>query len=568
MGSKSSKSNKRRHIYDELNKTIDSFNSYDDYSRSDDEIKTIKKGSNKIKKKYKLKKHKRIRKELNNELIESSLLISDFLINNIINKNVNRRQLPDTNIVNSLLLVNNFFGNDDEKVKINEQMNFCEQIINNGINNYKIEYKNSQMNKKYQNLNKDNISYDYGFKNPIKKTNRISDSKDENKSINKTEIDIYKKNPLSQKNKLEFDNNTNNINHSNNQSFASYLYKPKQVKSFINKNNNEKDKNINGINAVNSNKTKINTNTENYIRKKFVNNSPNFSLIKNKDKENVINLSNLDNKKKNLNDINNIRIYNKKNKKYARNNNIYLNKENNISADNIKHKPINEIIKQKEIKQIKENNSRLNKTQDIIKNKKENFNDINKIEKSTNFNFINNNNINNIKPYNNFNNKIEKSYNFNISNNTNIKNKNNIEFESEYRKSKLFLNEEFNNNEKFLDNLNKSSLKDFVNKQAQKIRQSPDYIKNKKLEIKKENTNILKQMNGNNYIKNNISYINNNKIYNLNNISNTMINKSGFQNKKNIIRNKKNSKNKNISKKNIITIDLRNALSNGKNKKK
>ena len=40
MGSKSTNSNKRRHIYDELNITIDSFKSYDNYSQSDDEIKT------------------------------------------------------------------------------------------------------------------------------------------------------------------------------------------------------------------------------------------------------------------------------------------------------------------------------------------------------------------------------------------------------------------------------------------------------------------------------------------------------------------------------------------------
>ena len=34
--------------------------------------------------------------------------------------------------------------------------------------------------------------------------------------------------------------------------------------------------------------------------------------------------------------MSNIRIYCKKNKKYARNNNVYLNEENNISADNMK----------------------------------------------------------------------------------------------------------------------------------------------------------------------------------------------------------------------------------------
>ena len=271
----------------------------------------------------------------------------------------------------------------------------------------------------------------------------------------------------------------------------------------------------------------------------------------------MINLSNLDNKKKYTNDINNIRIYSKKNKKYARNNNVYLNEENNISADNIKKKSINEILKQEDIKKVKENNFRLNNTQDIIKNKRENFNEINRIEKSTNLNILNQNNNLNIKPYNISKNKIEKSSNFNISNNNNISNKNNIEFESEYRKSKLYLNEENNYNLKLLDNLNKSSLKDFVNKQAQRIRQSPDYIKMKKenLEKKYENNNsdLIKKINQNNYIKNNISKTKNNK--------------TGIQNNSNKNRNIKNSKSKNTSKKNIFVIDLRNDLSNGKKRK-
>ena len=559
MGSKSSKSNKKRHIYDELNKTIDSFNSFDDYSRSDDEIKNI---INKTKKKHKIKKHKRIRKELNNELIESSIIISDFLINNIINKNNNRRQLPDTNSVNSLLLINNFFGNDEERLKINEQMNFCEKIINNGINNYKAGYKNYQMSNKYQNLNNDNIPYNYSYNIQMKK-NRVPDSREENKNINKTEIDF------AIKNKSEFENISNNNINNNNQSFASYLYKPKQIKNFINKNitskrfqnKNNQSTHINDEENIENNiqnKIIINNNKGYYIKKKqFLNQSPNFLLLKNKDKENVINLSNLDNKKKYTNDINNIRIYCKKNKKYARNNNVYLNEENNISADNIKKKSINEILKQEDIKKVKENNFRLNNTQDIIKNKRENFNEINRIEKSTNLNILNQNNNLNIKPYNISKNKIEKSSNFNISNNNNISNKNNIEFESEYRKSKLYLNEENNYNLKLLDNLNKSSLKDFVNKQAQRIRQSPDYIKMKKenLEKKYENNNsdLIKKINQNNYIKNNISKTKNNK--------------TGIQNNSNKNRNIKNSKSKNTSKKNILVIDLRNDLSNGKKRK-
>ena len=559
MGSKSSKSNKKRHIYDELNKTIDSFNSFDDYSRSDDEIKNI---INKTKKKHKIKKHKRIRKELNNELIESSIIISDFLINNIINKNNNRRQLPDTNSVNSLLLINNFFGNDEERLKINEQMNFCEKIINNGINNYKAGYKNYQMSNKYQNLNNDNIPYNYSYNIQMKK-NRVPDSREENKNINKTEIDF------AIKNKSEFENISNNNINNNNQSFASYLYKPKQIKNFINKNitskrfqnKNNQSTHINDEENIENNiqnKIIINNNKGYYIKKKqFLNQSPNFLLLKNKDKENVINLSNLDNKKKYTNDINNIRIYCKKNKKYARNNNVYLNEENNISADNIKKKSINEILKQEDIKKVKENNFRLNNTQDIIKNKRENFNEINRMEKSTNLNILNQNNNLNIKPYNISKNKIEKSSNFNISKNNNISNKNNIEFESEYRKSKLYLNEENNYNLKLLDNLNKSSLKDFVNKQAQRIRQSPDYIKMKKenLEKKYENNNsdLIKKINQNNYIKNNISKTKNNK--------------TGIQNNTNKNRNIKNSKSKNTSKKNILVIDLRNDLSNGKKRK-
>ena len=146
MGSKSTNSNKRRHIYDELNRTIDSFKSYDNYSQIDDEIKTKRNHRDKIKRKYRLKNHKKLNKELNKELIESSLLISDFLINNIINKNTNKRNLPDTNIVNSMILISDLFDN-EEALKTGKQIEYCEQIINNGINDYKNIYKNSQKNK-------------------------------------------------------------------------------------------------------------------------------------------------------------------------------------------------------------------------------------------------------------------------------------------------------------------------------------------------------------------------------------------------------------------------------------
>jgi hypothetical protein len=194
MGSKSTNSNKRRHIYDELNRTIDSFKSYDNYSQIDDEIKTKRYHINKIKKKYRLKKHKKLNKELNKELIESSLLISDFLINNIINKNTNKRNLPDTNIVNSMILISDLFDN-EEALKMGKQIEYCEQIINNGINDYKNIYKNSQKNKQLDSENKNNTSFDYINKNPPERNKLyIQDIfyEKRNHEINKTDLDNYK----------------------------------------------------------------------------------------------------------------------------------------------------------------------------------------------------------------------------------------------------------------------------------------------------------------------------------------------------------------------------------------
>ena len=90
MGNDENKKAKRRHIYDELNKSIDSFTSCDDYY-SDDNTKKKRsnfKSKNKYRTKYKIQKHKKFSndEQLNNKLVESSLILSDFLINNIINK--------------------------------------------------------------------------------------------------------------------------------------------------------------------------------------------------------------------------------------------------------------------------------------------------------------------------------------------------------------------------------------------------------------------------------------------------------------------------------------------------
>ena len=599
MGSKSTNSNKRRHIYDELNRTIDSFKSYDNYSQSDDEIKTKRNHRDKIKKKYRLKKHKKINKELNKELIESSLLISDFLINNIINKNTNKRNLPDTNIVNSMILISDLFDN-EEALKMGKQIEYCEQIINNGINGYKNIYKNSQKNKQLDSENKNNTSFDYINKNPSERNKLyIQDIfyEKRNHEINKTDLDNYKGN----------NNNTEEekINTDNNKSFASILYKPKQIKPFINRSKNKnKKKLINDMQNIKSNnqnilyETTINkevnignnkiSNKRNFIRKKiFINHSPNNSEFKNKDKENIVNLSNLDNRNKYINDINNIRIYNNKEKTYKNKSNNILIKKNNISGDNIKNILNNKYDNKQKTKIIDDNNFKLSNTKDIIIQKKENFNDVNKIKKSYNFNIINkDSNINNIQPYYQSNNKIVKPTNINTINNIqekkNNKNSlqfnNNIEFESEYRKSKKYYNDELNNNEKLLDNLNKSSLKDFINKQAIKIRQSPNYIKNKSLErkneilVNKNERNDSKQQKKSN-INNKNNIINNNNIcrYDFNNIPNK--NKKEIQNKNkynkidnNKYGNKKNNANKNKTKKEILKIDLK-SLSSERYKK-
>ena len=144
MGNNSPKSNKRKHIYDELNKKIDSFNSKDEYPLNENEIWSKKKDSSilKSKRKYEIKKRKKIETDLEKELIESSILISDFLSNNLISKQTNRRALPDTNVVNSLLLIPDIFGKEKKGIKFINQINYCEQIISKGINDFKKEYIN------------------------------------------------------------------------------------------------------------------------------------------------------------------------------------------------------------------------------------------------------------------------------------------------------------------------------------------------------------------------------------------------------------------------------------------
>ena len=227
-----------------------------------------------------------------------------------------------------------------------------------------------------------------------------------------------------------------------------------------------------------------------------------------------------------------------------------------------------------------ENNLELSKTQENI-NKKDIFNGYNKKEK----NFLNlrnkDNNIN-ISPFYTSENKIEKSANFNIIKNRREKNKsedslfnikNNIELKSEYRKSKKFFKREINTNQKLIENLSNSSLKDYVSKQAHNIRKSLDNVKNKENEKNNKQLKNKYKNNGFNDIKQNkINNIKNDSFlingadyiqYNLTSVSNRSRDKDEIK-RKNINIKKNNNKS---NKRDVLTIDLRNAKSYDKYKK-
>lgn len=617
MGNDSLNANKRKHIYKELNRTIDSFQSNGDNSDSDEEKKVKKKKAIKTNNNFNRIKPEKLNKELKKELIESSIIISDFLLNNIINKNTNRKSLPDANIVNSLLLI------EEKGWKMDKQMDYCEQLLNYRSNNNNSGYKANSINNKNKYSSRDSLSFNSGssvensltkskiFKNDNFYETKKNDIKtDENEIIKLTNNNKDKMNILHNKTELKLniknnfnyvkENNDNNFNIDNNNNkvkgFSNYLYRPKQVKNYINKSEfinkliqekikNNENKNFTEFNSnrnIFNNKSQIIYSKDNYLKKKLYNN--NFSKIsglgnKNKYYEEKLKI-NHDRSFKN--EIKNHKTYYNIDKLYKSRNGININKINDFSCDKIKNgsnkKRINKEIEEK----IVDNNYRLNNTQNII-NKKKYFNGINELEKSNNFNINNKDNNISITPYNFVNNKITKSTNFQIINHSEDKFKskdslfninNNIELESEYRKSRMIFKKEINNNGKLFDSLNKSSFKEYVNKQATKIRQSPDYIKNKKMKNKKENSNyknatieanyFLKDKNNiyNKYgkheltSKNNGNYIRYNLLKN-SNISNGKVENKRTNNKKITNNIGRNHKNKKTNDKNIITIDLR-----------
>ena len=617
--------NNKKSIYEELNKTIDSFNSNDENSQSDEETQSKTKISSKLKskKKYNLKKHKNIHKELRNELIESSIIISDFLINNIINKNTNIRNLPDTNIVNSLLLIP-----DEEGLKLDKQMDYCEKIVNKGINDYKREYKSYSTKKKKDFSRRESLEFDLDFdsKNPENKkiifiSNNIFESekrniKTENNIFKSENNNFLKEKPEFNYNNINYDyekknNINNNINNTNvrNNSSSNSVYQPKKPKHLINRNImkknfvketilSEENRNFTergyNQNNINNNKIQIENNEGVNFGKNNNINKINFSQkrmgLKNNNNYYDEKSANIDNEEKHMNNSASKKIYYNIDKLYKNRQDIN-NKNRDKSADNIIKVSYNKNMNQKVKKKIIGLNCSSNN--EII-NQNKYFNDINKKENISNFTLVKQNNNINIIPRNlsktNYDKSTKNSTTKDIKEKFKSKDsvfylKNKIELESEYRKSKKFFNEDPNKNEKTLENLNHSSLKEFVNNQASKIRQSPDYIRNNKIEKKNENSNVnykYNEINKRNIYKINTNYINNNISQN-NGINYTEYNLTNYSNKnnrkdknKNKIKNSKNNNNNhnnhninnNISnKKNVITIDLRRSSSSDRYKK-
>ena len=630
MGNNSNNRANKKHIYDELNKSIDSFTSCDDYSHSDDDNKRKKqkrKTKNNYKLKYKLKKHKNYNNnELNIKLIESSLQVSNFLINNIINKDIGERPLPDANLLNSLIMYPNLFCN--EGLNLKEQKEFGDKMIYDGLNKYKKEYKIYELNKKSQNTN-----FDYFNNYPVSTekiyVNNINNTKEFNNEENNKNNNENNCTPVKYKKKT-FDKihsrNSKIINYIEqpktidyNKKYEKFLYKEKENKIYnihkdyftqnkiknndsINFNDNPfLEKNQKNIEEINHIKNGINNNSNemnNKIYKKInINKGKNVrkKIFINKNINNISTSKNYKNSFNNDDDssLNNIKIKNNK-KKSSEKIKYDININNNISGKDIlsnksrkTNVKINKNVKRKikinnndEIKNKRSNTFELNnsniknikkiKINNEYKNKNEFSNSSNYIERNNSFNIVKN------KPVRESN-KIQKLSNFNIENNQkiNLFNPNkNFEFKSEYKKSQIYLNGN-NDEDKILNDLTKSSLKDFLNKETKIIKENASYIKSKKNGEynKKEMNNIKSYRNkekSKNERKSNNPFLNNSNdlkinfndnISNISQNNNNDISVNSIKSKLNKFRNSNES-----NQKTVIKIDLRQALSKISNK--
>ena len=172
MGNKPNNQLNKKYIFDKLNKTINSFTSSDNCSFDEDKKNKNPKRKQKSKNpkaKYKLKRHKNIinNNEMKEKIIESSLSITDFLINNIIDKKYGQKPLPEADLINSILIFPDLSAN--EGFDFQNQKEFYDKMLYNGLNNFKndyYEYGNKKRPNNNRNINNNHVFFNNN-ENPV-----------------------------------------------------------------------------------------------------------------------------------------------------------------------------------------------------------------------------------------------------------------------------------------------------------------------------------------------------------------------------------------------------------------
>ena len=513
------KRSKKRHIYDELNKSIDSFTSCDDISDNENIINRL--NNKKTKTIFTLKNRKKFNatKDINNKVIQGSLNIADLLINNIIEKNDNERKLPDCNLLYSLCVFTEF--REKNGFELDSQFNNCNRMSKVAFKRYESDYKkfiklkNNKLNNRNiaRNLNS---SYESNESNNKKQNNgrqglstgRIKTNINVDKDCDKNnedqeEFSSYMSKKNRNRNYTMIDNQKridNSADKYNN------IIKKKKKLFLLDENpyiDDLKIKNIRREETGNFNKNNHNQFKENEINKETQKFNELFVLKNNKE---ISNNNNCNNKNK---------IPQIKNKK------VYSNESEII------YKPINDTNYSIHNHQNSQNSNKLQKinyhsTKNIKKNYKVRRNDdfmfiCNKTPKITKSNNKKNQPIyvhpktpNRIAKNNTFSiiDKIDKT-DFYVNNTYNNIYSNKTKIENGYRKSKISSKKNINTNS---DN----PLKDYLDKEISIIKNNPKHIKKVEQVRYSNSSNNSNNLNSDSY-----------KVYsNSNSSSNNIITKS------------------------------------------
>ena len=508
---------KKKHIYDEYNRSVDSFTSCDDIS--DNENIKNRRIKNKTKSSFRLKNRKKfnVNKDIDNKVIQGSLNIANFLINNIIEKDENERKLPDCNILYSLNIFTEF--REKKGFELNNQFNDCDKLNKIAFKRYVSDYK------KFIKMKNNKIKNQFIAKN----LNSSNESSEKNQKYNE------RKGLSTDRIKTNINNYSNyNKNYDNSEENSSYISKKNRYRNYTMINNQKKlDNSADKYNNIIEKKKKLFLLDDNpYMtdlkmknnRQEEIDNMYNYNVSEFKEKtydENTkfkgLNLLK-NNKEVNNNDYNNkTKIPQIKNKKQ-------YSKESEIVS-----KPINNLSYQTNNYQNNHSNKKFDYNDSYSpKNSKKNYitrknNDLaivgNKTPKSSKSNNKINKSIQRKYFYVNCKtpNKITKNNDFSIvdkidsnANNTcNNINTNNIKLESEFKKSKINYKNNINN---YMDN----TLKDYLDKEISIIKQNPKHVKkneqsrysnnssNNSNNLNSENTSSYKIYSNNNSSSNNI----------------------------------------------------------------